>query len=265
MKRVALGAYSAIVAATGWAYLVPAPGILKSYAIEREKIPVQRLMVLGQTTFYGDEAKAAIAGFKSVDVAGETTLNVSLAYKTADQKYAGRCAIEVQAPSGIAAEAGTTSNVSGRIKVAGPELLSQKVQAALVCPLLFQRSNVRGDAAPLILSFLESVGVDSTVESLGRYDESLGRYDKEIAYIIGAKPRDLTKPQFWLGKDSLRPLRLFGRYDGKLYEVRLLDYTLANSSGWHPREIDVFQGDTLLSKFIGEKSEPNVKIPDAIF
>jgi hypothetical protein len=258
MKRIALVVLVAAVAATASAYLVPAPGILKSYAMEREKMRIQRLMVRGQTTFYGDEAKAAITGFKSVDLSGETTLNVSLAYKTADEKYAGRCAIEVQAPSGVPAEAGTISNVGGRLKVVGPELLSQKVQAALVCPLLFQKSNVRGDAAPLLLTFLESVGVDTSIESLGRYE-------KDIAYIIGAKPRDLTKPQFWVTKDAYRPQRLFGRYEGRIFEVRLLDYTLVNTNEWHPREIDVVQGDALLSKFIAEKAEPNVKISDAIF
>ena len=258
MKRFPFGLGSAAIAANALAYLVPAPGLLKTYASERERIPVQRLMVRGQITFYGEEAKAAIASFKSIDIAGETTLNATLAYKTADQKYAGRCAVEVQAPSGIAADAGTTSNSGGRIKVVGPDLTSQRVLAVLVCPLLFQKSNVRGDAAPLLLSFLESVGIDPSVESLGRFE-------KEVVYIIGAKPRDLTRPQFWLGKDSFRPLRIFGKYEGKIYEARLLDYTLSNANGWHPRQIEVHQGETLLLKFIADTAEPNVKISDAIF
>jgi hypothetical protein len=267
---LAVAAILALIATPALAYLVPAPGILKAYAKHREDMRIQRLMVRGQTTLYGDDAKAAIAAFKSIDASGETVLNVSLAYKTADEHNGGRCAIEIQAASGIPAEAGTTSNINGRIKVVGPDLVSQKVQAALVCPLLCQKSNVRGEAAPLLLTFLENVGVDTATESLGRVGvgtgtESIGRNEKEAVYIIGAKPRDLSKPQFWLGKDSFRPLRIIGKFEDKLYDVRLSDFTLSNTYEWHPREIAVYQGDTLLSRFIGDKGEPNVKIPDAIF
>jgi len=58
------------------------------------------------------------------DANGNTTGYAAQMYQISSA-HGGRCAVEVQAPSGIAAEAGTTSNFNSRIKVVGPELISQ--------------------------------------------------------------------------------------------------------------------------------------------
>jgi hypothetical protein len=247
-----------IVAATAFAYLPPATSILRRLGASRDQLAMHSLLVRGQYTFYGDEAKAAADEFKVPNAGGETTLPAELAYK-----MPGKCAITVQAPSGTASDAAITSNVSGRLKSVGPELTSLKVQAALACPLIDAKSSQHGDADAILLNFLEGLGVSSATVSLSRFENT-------IVYDIGAKPRDLSKPQFWVRKeigeaDRSEPLRLIANYEGKLYDVRLLDYTSQNTGEWHPREIDIYQGETLLAKFLADHAEPGAKISDAIF
>ncbi len=251
-SRPAAAAFLTVaLSATAWAYLAPAPSIIKRLEVHRDEIfrGVRTLAVHGQFTFYGDEARAAGAGFKIPDVGDEATLSGEL-----DYRFPGKCALNVQAPSGVAADAAMAGNIGGRLKAVGPELTSLKVQAALACPLIYQKSDQHGDADAALIAFLQGLGVDFETVSLMRFNGT-------IVYAIGAKALDLSKPQFWVSKgDAPEPRRLIANFGGKLYDVRLLDYT-----SWHPREIDVYQGTTLLSKFLADKADENVKGLDVVF
>jgi hypothetical protein len=260
VKRIALAVIATAAAATAWAYLRPVDALLKDMATHRESLHFHSLVVYGQYTFYGDEAKAAASGFKVVDAADEVALSAELQYRLADAKLPGRCAITVHAPTGVAADSGTTSNNSSRVKVVGPELASLKAQAALGCPLL------EGDAL-VLTSLLQYWGVETATVSLQRFS---GIPFPNMVYAIGAKPRDLAKPQLWITKEfekkeDISPVRIIARVDGKLYDVQLRDYMAHETNEWHPREIDIFESGKLLAKFVAQRVDDKVKISETLF
>jgi hypothetical protein len=238
-----LAAAATLSAASAAAYLMPATGIIKALVDDHQAPPIHSMIVRGSYTFFGDQAAAVATALKAVNAGGETTVAAEL-----DFKMPGKCAVTLQAPSAIEADAATAINNSGKVKTLGPEVLLIKIHAALACPLLYQRSGAKGDAAPAWQSFLEGLGVDLQVVSMVRFSG------------------DLAKPQFWVSKgDKFDPTRLIAKVDGTLYDVRLTDFTSPASGEWHPRQVDIYRGETLLSRFLAEKADVNVKVSDAIF
>ncbi len=255
MKRARLlgAALLSAVAAGAFAYIPPATGILGRHAKYRDNLHIHSLLVRGAYTFFGEEAKRVAESMKAVNAGGETTLPAEIAIK-----MPGRCAITLSAPSGIASEAAVTSNAQGKLKAVGPKLAVLERHAALACPLLFQKTSQAGDADQMLAQFLQTLGVDTSVVSLVRFSGA-------VAYAIGAKPRDLAKPQLWLNKETLYPMRLLAKVDAAAVDVRLLDYSSPASGEWHPRQVEIHEGGTLAGRFVAEKVDVNVKIADAIF
>lgn len=260
MKRlVALVAVS-LLGATAWAYLPTAVAILKRIGEHRAHIGMRSLRVVGSFTFYGDQAKAVADAMKAPTANAETTVAAEI-----DYKFSNRCAVTLHAPSGVPADDATASNSFGRIRAVGPDVLPLKIFAKFACPLIDTTDDEHGDVAVVLGRLLEELGGDPSIVSLARFRG-------KVVYDIGGPLRDVSRPQLWVNKEPdiheilrVEPARLIGRFESKTYDVQLIDYTSAATGEWHPREVDILEGQSVLAKFIAERVDPNPKLPDSVF
>jgi hypothetical protein len=72
-------------------------------------------------------------------------------------------------------------------------------------------------------------------------------YGSDIAYVIGARPGELDRPQLWIDKDQFRPLRFSGK-DGA-DEVRLVDYDSGLTGDLYPRVAAFLDHGKLVARF----------------
>lgn len=76
---------------------------------------------------------------------------------------------------------------------------------------------------------------------------SLGRFEKRIAYVIGAKPWETDKPQLWVDKELMAPLRLMGKdAKGRRIEIRTLGYESAQTNEWYPQRVELLEDGKLV-------------------
>jgi hypothetical protein len=108
------------------------------------------------------------------------------------------------------------------------------------------------------LAFLEAHGIDSAVVSLSRQE-------RRPAYVIGAKPWQPDRPQLWLDKESLMPVR-WVRLDGDtLVETRFLGFAGPVTGPFFPRRIEVRADGSLIRTEVYDRVEPNAPMDDRRF
>lgn len=107
-------------------------------------------------------------------------------------------------------------------------------------------------------AFLQAHGIDESLVSLGRQD-------RRVVYIIGAKPWETERPQLWLDKELLLPVRL--RYqDGEDWrETRLMGFDSPITSPFFPRRIEHWKNGELIEVFEVDRVEPNAPLDDRRF
>jgi len=130
-----------------------------------------------------------------------------------------------------------------------------------------ERSVVYGGGAPVVrgpaagASWADPPGVDAflamvcgrigdkTLKAWGLDTSARGYalYGGDVAYIIGAKPGELDRPQLWIDKDRFRPLRFSGK-DGA-GEVRLVDYDSGRTGALYPRVAAFLDRGKLVARF----------------
>jgi hypothetical protein len=104
-------------------------------------------------------------------------------------------------------------------------------------------------------------------------DVTLGRLDHRVAYVLGGRAAD-PKPQAWIEKPTLLPMRLVADLAGARRDVRLLDYPAPPPSAERnpppppatdlfPRTIEVHGAEGLEAKLSVEKVAPT-RIPDSL-
>jgi hypothetical protein len=65
-------------------------------------------------------------------------------------------------------------------------------------------------------------------------------------YVIGAAPRDSSKPQLWLYKDTRAPARLIAQGGA---DLRLLEYGNPAAADWFPRVIELWNAGQPAARF----------------
>lgn len=127
----------------------------------------------------------------------------------ADVRFPGFCAFTVETPEGPARV--TLSDGGLTVDEAVPSPLA--AVAALGCPFATFKGIPASQAEKQVKRLVEKLGVDPATVSLSHLD-------RRAAWVVGARPRQLDRPQLWFDKTSNRVLRVIARYDGRLWDVR---------------------------------------------
>lgn len=138
----------------------------------------------------------------------------------------------------------------------------EKTQAVRIKPdpivtfLAQTTADTRGDGRAL----LEAYDIDGDIVSLSRLDRT-------IAYVIGAKPWELDKPQLWIDKSYRVPIRLI-EVDPKTKEIidtRYIGYGAAQTGEWWPRKIEVYKNGQLVEVTTYVDVEVNEPLDKGLF
>ena len=97
-----------------------------------------------------------------------------------------------------------------------------------------------------LFGVLKAYGIDTSVVALSR------SFDQRPVYVIGARARDLEKPQLWMDKSTLLPVRVMITVEGKRYDMRYLEYGSP-----------VDKNLTMRSEVVEVRS--NQKLPESLF
>lgn len=98
---------------------------------------------------------------------------------------------------------------------------------------------------------------------------ALGRWQHVVCYIIGARAFETDKPQLWIDKETLLPLRWLrpGEVSGqkKMLETRWSDFGSSVTGDWFPKVIENFVAKERQHRLEVERIEPNKKLPETLF
>ena len=137
---------------------------------------------------------------------------------------------------------------------AGVDLLAEIMTA--------MSSQDSGPAAQRLIGALKALGINTEVVSYSRFD---GR----VAFVVGSKPWETDKPQLWLDKDLLVPLRLVTlQKDGAnmvRIDTRYLGWGSPVGGSWYPQVIEVWRGDAVIRRSVTEDLERNIEIDSALY
>lgn len=90
---------------------------------------------------------------------------------------------------------------------------------------------------------------------------NLGRFEKRVAYIIGAKPWEPEKPQLWVDKELMVPLRLVGKdAQGRMLEYRTLGFDSAQTNEWYPQRVEHWEDGKLTETITYRRVELDPKV-----
>lgn len=124
---------------------------------------------------------------------------------------------------------------------------------ALSFPTEADKGGIRG------ITLLRGLGIDTSVVSLGRQN-------RRIVYVIGAMPNETNKPQLWLDKELMVPVRLV-QYDRSRVrrETRWIGFDSPLTTPFYPRRIETWVDGELSESVTYFKIEVNPKLDDALF
>jgi hypothetical protein len=96
---------------------------------------------------------------------------------------------------------------------------------------------------------------------------SLGRsVDKRIAYVIGGKSWESDKPQLWIDKEFLVPVRLITKGDdGSMIDIRLLGWGSGSTEEWYPRRIETYKNGQLVEATTYDRARLNETVESSLF
>jgi hypothetical protein len=103
----------------------------------------------------------------------------------------------------------------------------------LACPFVAYRGLNLPSATQLLQGVAQQNGVDLAGAS------GLSRLEDRVVYVLGAAPRDTSRPQLWIYKDSNAPARLITQGGA---DLRLLEYGSPAAADWFPRVIELWEG-----------------------
>lgn len=97
----------------------------------------------------------------------------------------------------------------------------------------------------------------------------LTRFDGRIAILIGADPWDKSKPQLWLDKDGLFPLRFIYHENGQdaapLIDLQLRGFGGAKGGTIFPDRIEKYRDGVLLEKSVLRELQVSPKLSAKMF
>jgi hypothetical protein len=136
----------------------------------------------------------------------------------------------------------------------GEKAQTVKIRPSLI--IAFLGNTERAEAK----QFISGYGIDGDVVSLSRLDD-------QIAYVIGAKPWELNKPQLWIDKNFRVPVRLI-EVDSATKEVRdtrLLGFGSAMTGEWWPRQVQSYKNGELVETLTYTEVKVNEPVDPALF
>jgi len=113
----------------------------------------------------------------------------------------------------------------------------------LACPLIAYRGLRSADAENALRAAAATAGADLNLTAV------LDRLGDRVAVVIGAPPRQLDRPQLWLYKDTNAPARFIARRDGRLQDLRLLEYGNPAAAEWFPRILELYRDGKFSARF----------------
>jgi hypothetical protein len=250
VRRLACCALLAAIASPATAYLPPATAILKRSAQRREELRLHALEVRGTIAFSG----AAADRLRASGVAAPPDAAIPAVLQL---KVPGRCRLEL-APEGTPPAQRPTLAVRAS-RVTGTrglgEVPAARALAGAVCALLAEQGAGPAPERGLAQRLVQH-GVDLR-------EVSFGREQGRVAWVIGGRPQD-GRPQAWIDKQSLLPVRLVAAFGGPTRDVRLLELGGAGAERF-PRAIEVWGDGRLEARFTAGTVTPNPRLPDALF
>lgn len=215
----------ALSAATALGYILPADAILSSIASKRSDLGIDTLVFEGRHTVNGETGPlwgALLAG-RALRLQTERDGATQVRLLSGDREW--RFSLGA-APSKPARD-------------------EHDLILSYVLPSKRDPGGKRG------LAFLKAHGIDAETVSLGRFDD-------RVAFVIGAKPWETTKPQLWVDKSLRVPLRLV-YVDGKnvVHETRLLGFGTEVVDQWFPRVIERLENGVVRERLVVERIDVN--------
>ena len=132
----------------------------------------------------------------------------------------------------------------------------------LFVALLLPRGRNPEEMQARMLHTLQSVGIDTKVVSFGRFNQN-------PVYIIGAQPWEPTKPQVWLDKNALAPVRYMivqkGHDKPMVIDTRLLGYGQGPGGPVLPHVFEEYQDGKLLRHAEVTAATFNQDLPETLF
>ena len=113
----------------------------------------------------------------------------------------------------------------------------------LACPLIAYRGLKTVDAEGALQAAATIAGADLTAPAA--YD----RLGDRVVIVVGAPSRQLDRPQLWLYKDTHAPARFLARRDGRLEDLRLLEYGNPAAAEWFPRILELYRDGKPAARF----------------
>ena len=136
------------------------------------------------------------------------------------------------------------------------------VSPNLVPILLFPKGKDVEEISSRLLRAIQAVGVDTKVISLGRLGET-------VCYVIGARAWEPEKPQVWLDKGNMSPVRTIipnkGADKTLLIETRLLEYGQGPAGAGIPRVFEEYHDGKLVRRAEVVSSQTDQNLPETLF
>jgi len=148
-----------------------------------------------------------------------------------DVAFPAACTARLELPDGVS----QVSVAKGKLSSEGAEFPALQAYAALGCPLATLKNMPASDAEVTLVRVAGTLGVDQATVTLSR----LGR---RAAWVVGAKPQELQKPQLWFDKETSRPIRVIAKWGGQTWDIRFDDPAAIATGGRHPRVVEVWLG-----------------------
>lgn len=212
---VCIGAFVAPDAA---AYVIGSDSVFDRFAEKQAQDKPESGALVGRVTFD--------------DPAGPTTAPIR-----AEVRFPGSCRFLLETADGTA----QVSHADGALQVdeAIPPALA--AVAALGCPFATLRGVPAQQASRQVKRLVEKLGVDlKTV--------SLSHLDRRAAWVVGARPTQLDRPQVWFDKSRNRVMRVIAQFDGRTWDVRFTQPASIATAHRLPRVIEVHeQGERRLA------------------
>lgn len=184
---------------------------------------------------------ARFAASQALDKAGSAPLTGRAVVDDGNQVQRVRAQVEVKFPGecNITLEMERPVSVSmakGRVGGSGPSVPALDALAALGCPLSTLKTVPARTAETSVANIAKAIGVDTRVVSMQQLQ---GR----TAWVVGARPLDVSSPQIWFDKQTNRPLRVIGRHADATWDVRYSGVRSVATARKQPRVTEVWQGN----------------------
>jgi len=196
-------------------------------------MPVQAYVPGGRTVVRKFAERVSTDKLTVVPLSGSATTEGGTQQSSARLDLnAGGCKASIGSGS---AKTTTFVDKAGKVVTEGNPSPALEAFVTLVCPLLAIRNVSAVDADAALTKYMEGHGISTGTVTLTRLD-------KRAAYVLGAKARDVSKPQLWIDKDNNRPIRVVAKIANQLWDVRMEDPVSIATNRLAPRAVELWQG-----------------------